>query len=657
MNFEERVSNLETQYAGIPFDIKQMNRWVCFNKQSRISEDGTEIPAKAPLNALNGKLARANDEMTWTNFRTAIRGCAKFGFDGIGFMLGDGIFGVDLDNHEDKNGNKLYTKEQFDDLIHDFVNELDSYSEFSQSGDGVHIICKGFLPENASNRANGVGVEMYDSTRYFAMTGNVLNDKPIMSRTGEIVGLWKKYLEPKSTAAMCAKNAQVGVAEVNGSLVFSEEIEDRSAYLSSISDDEIIRRIQSSKNGYEFTRLYNGNMEQYNEDHSAADMALCSILAFWCNKDRSQIDRIFRKSGLMRPKWERRTGTSTYGERTIELAIKSTSDTYTAPREKRVVEEVKVAPVVANNNIARNNECESTFDEFGEPIIKIKKIFKSYSLDDTGNAERFYDQFGELFHYNVTDKVFMIWNGKSWVKDKQGVIRKYANALIDVMKGEAKELEERIKEAAKNGDESEVKILTKTQDAMFKNAQRVSNKAGKDAMLDEFKALYNIPVESSEFDKDDFILNTDSGIVDLRNGEIKPFDRKALLSQSTHTKISYEEPKTWLKFLRSVFERPSQEETQEIIDYLQMALGYTLTGSTREQIMFLAFGGGSNGKSTLFDQFLHICGDYGTVTSADILMQNKYGGSNQMFTLAKLLGKDLYILKKPTSPEDLPNLE
>jgi len=641
MEFEERVRVLETQYAKLPIEMKQMNRWVCFNKSDiKLSEDAI-IPAKVPLNALNGKPARSNDDMTWTNFRTAIRGCAKFGFDGIGFMLGNGVFGVDLDNHIDpKTGLKPYTKDEFDDLIHEFVSDLNSYSERSQSGDGVHIICKGFLPENANNRAVGVGVEMYDNTRYFAMTGNVINDMSIMPRTGEIIPLWKKYLEQKSTFNNNVYEKQFGASFEDGKLTFGDGIENECNFTSSLSDSEIIQKIQSSKNGYDFIRLFNGNMESYDNDHSAADMGLCSILAFWCNRDKAQMDRIFRQSSLMREKWDRRTGNSTYGERTLDLAIRNTSDTYTAPREREYVvpQTTKIETVQANNIVAQNNKCESTFDENGEPIIKFKKIFKSYSLDDTGNAERFYDQFGELFHYNVTDKVFMIWTGKSWVKDVRNVIRKYANALIEVFKSEANEYNDKIKDALKDGNEAEAKRLEKVQDAMFKNAQRVSNKAGKDAMLDEFKTLYEIPVESSEFDKDDFVLNTASGVVDLKTGEIKPFDKKMLLSQNTHCEVSYEEPETWLKFLNSIFERGNPQETKEIIECMQQTLGYMLTGTTREQVMFIAYGAGRNGKSTLFEQFLHVCGDYGTVSSTDVIMQNKNAG-NQMFSLAKLMGK------------------
>jgi len=645
MELEERLKLLGSQYLRIPKELKELNRWVCFKKTPITISENAIIPAKAPLNALNGKQANVIDSLTWTSFNVALRGCAKFNFDGLGFVLGDGLVGIDLDNHaNEETGEKLYSREQFSILTNEFIDVINSYAETSQSGDGIHIICKGVLPEKANNRVNGVGVEMYETNRYFAMTGNAVKDMPVMPRTGEIAVLWKKYLKRENNAQNGSfANSNFGIAEINGKLVIGDGIEEKHI-MSEIefADEEIKRLISASKNGYIFNKLDSGDISDYKGDHSAADLAYVSILVFWCGKhNKAQIDRIYRKSGLMREKWDRKLGSTTYGDATIEKAIASVTETYTPATKEKIASTNVIKETVnsyTNNIVALNNECESTFDENGEPIIKFKNIFKTYSLDDTGNAERFYDQFGDLFRYNVTDKIFMIWNGKSWVDDQQETIRKYANALIDVLKNEARAYDTKIEEAIKEGNDSETKKLIKIQDAMYKNAQRVSNKAGKDAMLSEFRALYEIPVLSSELDEDDFVLNTESGVVDLRTGEIKPFDKKLLLSKNTHVKVSYEEPKTWIKFLNEIFDRENKEETQELVNVFQQYLGYCLTGSTREQIMSLSLGGGSNGKSTAFEQFLHVCGDYGTVSTTDVIMQTKFGG-NQMFSLSKLQGK------------------
>ena len=133
----------------------------------------------------------------------------------------------------------------------------------------------------------------------------------------------------------------------------------------------------------------------------------------------------------MREKWEQprnptnRGGISlsggTYGSQVIELAIKRTMDVYTPPKKQISVIKENVTPMPVTEIVE--------FDEKNDPIINIKDIFKSYSLDDTGNAERFYDYFGEYFKFNKSDKMFMFWNGKTWTRDGKDIIRKYANKM------------------------------------------------------------------------------------------------------------------------------------------------------------------------------------------------------------------------------------
>jgi len=85
----------------------------------------------------------------------------------------------------------------------------------------------------------------------------------------------------------------------------------------SLSDEAVIDLMLKSAHAEEIGRLLRGDTSAYGGDDSAADLALCNHLAFWTGKDPQAIDRIFRKSGLMRPKWDEKRGAQTYGERTI----------------------------------------------------------------------------------------------------------------------------------------------------------------------------------------------------------------------------------------------------------------------------------------------------------------------------------------------------
>ena len=608
------VEELTQKYVNVPKQLKDLRRWVCFKVEGTSNGKTT----KRPYNPLNGVLARVNNSLTWSTFDIAIKGCIKYNCHGIGFVLGDGIFGIDLDNHVDQNGEMDMTPSEFKELANEFITKLNSYAETSQSGNGIHIICQGKLPEGA--RRKGC-IEMYDSDRYFAFTGNVINNVPIYNREEEVKELWEKYVNVKNASNF---NSNSNLYTPNPD---REQLK--------LTDEEIIDTALNSAKGNVFYRYYHdGDLKMDQNDHSRADMSFCNILAFWCNKDIDQMDRIFRNSALMRDKWDEKRGARTYGEITLTQACETVVNGYVKlkPEDKLVVKNLN------SSGDSNNKDGLMNLDENGEPIFRIKKIFNSYPFNDTGNAERFYDYFGDLFRYNVTDNHFMFWTGKTWIDDFKGIIRKYANKFIDILKDEEKRIEENIEKLKSESEPNEKKIaeLQEVLKAAQKNTNRVSNKAGKDAMIYELQSLHDIPIDSSEFDRNDYLLNTDSGVVDLKTGEIFPFNKNLLLSKNTNIKVSYEKPEVWLKFLYSIFDNGNKEDTEGMIKSLQTCLGYSISGSTKEEVMFLLYGGGSNGKTTLTEAICQIISNYADTVKSDTIMQQNAINNSVSYTLAKL---------------------
>ena len=622
------IEELEKKYERIPLEIKKTRRWVGYKVEIR---DGKQT--KVPYNAILGTHARSNDPTTWTTFGVAISGCVKFEFAGIGFMLGQDTetnthyLGIDLDNHDEPD---------FQEIAKDFIDTLNSYTEFSHSGKGIHIICKGTKPVGRCRKSN---IEMYDNGRFFTMSGNVIKNLPIAERNAEVQSLWEKYLigdEPQIVAVQ---------PTADGGITFGRNL--RAATIdaspTNMSDYELMEKIRSSRFGTEFNSLYNGDMRAYENDHSKADYALCKILAFWTGCDSFQIDRIFRGSALMRDKWDQRRNETnrhgvvlragTYGSQVIEYAIANQRDVYKPAKTQSVFIENTGAPIESTTEMVE-------FDEKGDPIVSINPIFKSYPLNDTGNAERFYDYFGEFFKFNKDNNTFMFWNGRTWIKDIKGFVRKYANKLIDVLKMEIANTNKRIEEAKGMGEdgEEEVHELEILRKAQLENLKRVSNKAGKDAMLSELHELHDLPVINSEFDTQEHLLNTDSGVIDLNTGEIMPFDRNLMLSKNTNCKVDFTTPEVWLKFLHDIFKRPNEQETDEIIDTIQMALGESLTGRTNKDHLFILYGSGSNGKSTFVRVVNEVFGDYGNSINSDLLIQNNNSSQSNEFSLSSLLG-------------------
>lgn len=95
-----------------------------------------------------------------------------------------------------------------------------------------------------------------------------------------------------------------------------------------LTDRELWDKMFSSQHGREILALYQGNTSGYGDDHSRADLALCSHLAYWTNSDELRMDRMFRESGLMRAKWDERHGAQTYGAMTLGLAMRTVTSAY-----------------------------------------------------------------------------------------------------------------------------------------------------------------------------------------------------------------------------------------------------------------------------------------------------------------------------------------
>ena len=270
-----------------------------------------EHDKKMPKNPVTGENAKVNDTSTWSDFDTAYKARARLGGNGFGFLLGGGYAGVDIDDCIDDNG-------QLSDIAAKIIERLNSYTETSPRGHGVHILCKvskGFTLDGKNGaKKDAIGLEIYCEGRYLTVTGHVYGaEKPIEFRENELLALYREYFNvPQEKEAK--KQA----------LSFSGERNE--------SDSELWERMFSSKKGTEIRSLYNGDTSAYNGDDSSADLAMCAYLAYWTGHDAWRIDKMFRQTGLMRAKWDEQRGAQKYGERTIKQAL-DTTPRYNPPLE------------------------------------------------------------------------------------------------------------------------------------------------------------------------------------------------------------------------------------------------------------------------------------------------------------------------------------
>lgn len=287
MNFHFNSENIK---KSIQTEVLSLNRFVLWKK--KIASTGY---IKYPVNATTGLGAKSNDSFTWTTFENCLQNLDKYGCDGVGIMLGDGIIGVDLDHINEMPKNK----------IDDFL-QLKGYKERSQSGNGIHILVFGKLNEGY-RRKNGV--EMYDNYRFFALTGNTLSDSSYLQDQTETINyLHQKYLGLKPTL-----NFNFKPKEYNSSL---------------LNENEVLEIMMHSKQGSILNSLYCGCWEPYFPSQSEADYYFMKKLAFYSNCNELIMDDIFKQSGLYREKYNKIIGNETYGQRVIRYAILNTKDTY-----------------------------------------------------------------------------------------------------------------------------------------------------------------------------------------------------------------------------------------------------------------------------------------------------------------------------------------
>lgn len=305
---------LKPNYENIPSEMKFLNRWVCWKALERKGKI-TKVPFQP-----NGSAAAANDENTWYSFKSVVSAYETGKFDGIGFMLGDGIIGIDLDDCLDE-FNKLST------IAKDILGTIDSYYEVSVSGGGAHIFVKGEIPKNADfmKKNTELEIEIYESGRFFTITGKAKDVKSLNDDQNGLEAILNKYFKkPEKVVRYSPQNRFINM-----------------------SNSELWNKMFSSKNGHSIKSLYDGQL--INGDHSSSDIALSNHLAFWTNKDFARMDSMFRESGLMREKWDRKTGNSTYGRMTIQKAINDTFSVL-ADYQDNFEEKVDKDPLEYNKN-------------------------------------------------------------------------------------------------------------------------------------------------------------------------------------------------------------------------------------------------------------------------------------------------------------------
>lgn len=240
----------------------------------------------------------------------------------------------------------------------------------------------------------------------------------------------------------------------------------------------------------------------------------------------------------------------------------------------------------------------------GEHAGRLSEVYmeSGWIKHDTeqGVADYFNVRHGTDLRYVHVSRSFFCWNGTRWALDTDGATNRIMQGCIRGL----------TLNALTSGEESMKRIKTALQFETHKKQQ---------AVLALARDMKPIATAVDAFDKDSLLLNVQNGTLNLRTGNLREHRRTDMISKISPVSYRAEaECPRWDEFLLEIFQRD-----MSLIEYVQRAVGYSLTGESREHVIFLPFGSGANGKSTFIETIAQILGDYAMTTSAETFIGRK----------------------------------
>jgi putative DNA primase/helicase len=263
----------------------------------------------------------------------------------------------------------------------------------------------------------------------------------------------------------------------------------------------------------------------------------------------------------------------------------------------RIVNEQRCVPPLTDEKLESIVNSVSNY-ESANPIGNSRK---KENLTDLGNARRLVRLHGDDLRFDSKRSLWLAWNGIRWVEDSEGDVMRLAKEVPTAM----------IAEAASLKDEHRT--------ALLKHAMRSESSRAIRAMLDLAKSEGEIAASVEDFDSHHHLLNVSNGTIDLRTGRLQEHHREDMITKLVP--VAYDEnasARLFGTFLDRIF-----DGNQSLISFMQRVCGYSITGETGEQCIFVLYGTGANGKSTLIEIVAAVNAEYGAHVRTEALMKQK----------------------------------
>lgn len=427
---------------NIPLELRERDQWVCWKLEYREKDRASKIP----VNPSTGRYADSADPKTWGKFSVALDRFLKSpGLQGVGFVFSenDPYTGVDFDDciEPDQLGLLAWAKE--------WVEKLDTYAELSPSGRGIKLIVNGKPPGNLKRRNK---IEMYSTKRFFTFTG---------LRYGSATEVRKAQRELDELYHFTFQQDDEIAAAPQPSPLADEKLK----RVRAISDDDLLAMALKGK---KFAALWEGSAAGYSDDLSAATAALVALLVYWTRGDAVRVEKLFRRSKLMRKKWDEKRESTTWGRKEIETAIARAT-------------------------------------KFYDPGSGLSVL-----LNDSYNSALFTSLNDQRFLYVDEWREWLAWNGVCWQRSADLTVLEATFAVQD-------ELKER--HAADLPKDRALATFVKQSGEAWRRR----------AMIDLARPAFKAPPE--RFDQDAMLFAVQNGVIDLRRGELREGKRSDFVTK------------------------------------------------------------------------------------------------------------------------------
>ena len=465
------MNDLIKNYENIPDELKREKRW-CLYKIIQRDGKNTKLPLMP-----NGKPAKSNDKTTWNSYEDCIAALNRNIVDGLGFMLGDGYIGIDIDKVSDDI--MAYSMDYHaKSMIADFLRGISTYAEISPSKTGLHFIGKGEVPGERKRCKN---LEIYDKDRFFTVTGNVLKDRnrnKVINIDSELKPLYEKYM-PKINVINSENKRNPTVTSYNGEQDVLEKLFDRGYF---------------SYTGEDLRRIYYGNYERYFNSQSEADFFMLGRLIYYTSDTQKAIS-LMENSGLKREKWYKRRGNTDYIHYIADKAISSINQFYDWGKEKPLKDKAEEKRHENKKKKEGDTVPRYEFDEVKQILDFAKEEFKEdidrYEtyLKVVGNNYK-YPYFNQLSIYTVNEKTTACAEYDYWKSIGRNVSRgEKGIPVLDIERESIKYIFDVSQTVSLNHNISEVKLWK------YHNEKHIT---ALDTLIDTFKEKNSNLIFSTE---------------------------------------------------------------------------------------------------------------------------------------------------------------